>query len=641
MKQCKPCGIEYPDDMNFCSKCGTKLEAVKPVDPKCPSCGADVSPDAAFCSKCGAKLSGSKTCARCGTELSPDAAFCSKCGAKLSGSKTCARCGTEISPDARFCENCGAPVGATTRSERTDGMYSPSRRATKRNVVGPFIDKAVSFERSRHFVTDTLVIALALAVILVALLCPIKIAVNGLGNSISEDSEFTSEITVSQSIWQIMGAVGYLDLDVNDADDKAKIREIYNEYAAAGKEAYTEFQKWYKNNQDATEAEMIDKMVALTVKYLGDCNILAYQLAYTTLGALDMIMGSDVESSMNDLLVTMRSEAVLSLIFALIAAVVQIAIAVTSLAFMISAIIGLVRAKPVKLFAYLHSTLIVAGIGLAALSCGPTLAPLGAMLAIALTVAVVSFVCGLTRAIFMRKKVAYIIKRAVCAALALTAFFLLCAPVIGVDIVASTSALGASEKNSMNLMLGGSMGALIVCVCLGTLGNTHITYSVASTVGSIATFAVGVFALVLLLCVLWRSLESLARDVESKRRIDVLALTGAIMLLLFVIVPPSIGAAGKAATNGSVATNVGMHMAFYARAYVYVALAFTIALFVFGIAFDPDKIGTHGGAFRSYFTATEAPVQSASYAPVGVTETPFARNGQNELADASVSPSDI
>jgi membrane protease subunit (stomatin/prohibitin family) len=52
---CPQCGHVAPGDAAFCSKCGTKIEAV-PAAKFCTKCGAQNGADAAFCAKCGNKL---------------------------------------------------------------------------------------------------------------------------------------------------------------------------------------------------------------------------------------------------------------------------------------------------------------------------------------------------------------------------------------------------------------------------------------------------------------------------------------------------------------------------------------------------------------------------------------------------------
>jgi Double zinc ribbon len=49
---CPSCGVENPEGMNFCGRCGTKLS------PRCPHCDFENPPGFAFCSKCGTRQAG-------------------------------------------------------------------------------------------------------------------------------------------------------------------------------------------------------------------------------------------------------------------------------------------------------------------------------------------------------------------------------------------------------------------------------------------------------------------------------------------------------------------------------------------------------------------------------------------------------
>lgn len=67
-KQCIGCGAEMDRNQLFCSKCGTKNEAVpdsataeeeqvqQPATVTCPACGAAINAGAAFCTNCGSKI---------------------------------------------------------------------------------------------------------------------------------------------------------------------------------------------------------------------------------------------------------------------------------------------------------------------------------------------------------------------------------------------------------------------------------------------------------------------------------------------------------------------------------------------------------------------------------------------------------
>lgn len=61
VKICKKCGAELDIDVNFCSRCGIKQEASKPLleeafERVCPMCSTVNDGESVYCAKCGAKL---------------------------------------------------------------------------------------------------------------------------------------------------------------------------------------------------------------------------------------------------------------------------------------------------------------------------------------------------------------------------------------------------------------------------------------------------------------------------------------------------------------------------------------------------------------------------------------------------------
>lgn len=79
--QCPNCGETVDPDMQFCSSCGTELDAGS----SCPGCNADIRGDEAFCPSCGMELGTVELCPSCGSELDGDEAFCPSCGTDVSG----------------------------------------------------------------------------------------------------------------------------------------------------------------------------------------------------------------------------------------------------------------------------------------------------------------------------------------------------------------------------------------------------------------------------------------------------------------------------------------------------------------------------------------------------------------------------
>lgn len=54
MKTCPKCKTSMPDDVNFCTECGTKMEQQNQTK-VCISCGAQIPNESSFCPECGAK----------------------------------------------------------------------------------------------------------------------------------------------------------------------------------------------------------------------------------------------------------------------------------------------------------------------------------------------------------------------------------------------------------------------------------------------------------------------------------------------------------------------------------------------------------------------------------------------------------
>ncbi len=58
MKICSSCGNTIPEQMSFCSACGTKYEAPSSSPTVCGACSAVNEYGSAFCKKCGKPLAG-------------------------------------------------------------------------------------------------------------------------------------------------------------------------------------------------------------------------------------------------------------------------------------------------------------------------------------------------------------------------------------------------------------------------------------------------------------------------------------------------------------------------------------------------------------------------------------------------------
>lgn len=92
-KVCPTCGATVREGMNFCTKCGAKIQVPIHTDSnmnKCPTCGADIKPGMKFCTQCGAILKDAigknkslNVCPACGAKVEPSMKFCTQCGQTL------------------------------------------------------------------------------------------------------------------------------------------------------------------------------------------------------------------------------------------------------------------------------------------------------------------------------------------------------------------------------------------------------------------------------------------------------------------------------------------------------------------------------------------------------------------------------
>ena len=115
MPICSNCKNEVPDDADFCSKCGTKINTLDIDEPientnetsDNNSDGADVPFETKFCSNCGEKVSiNAVACPKCGAGLTRT----NNVQQQVNTKKFCSNCGNEVNINAVVCTNCGASV---------------------------------------------------------------------------------------------------------------------------------------------------------------------------------------------------------------------------------------------------------------------------------------------------------------------------------------------------------------------------------------------------------------------------------------------------------------------------------------------------------------------------------------------------
>jgi hypothetical protein len=91
---CPNCGLNIPDNVDFCKFCGVKIQTV------CPKCGEKLNENKSICGRCGYNLQKEfynkpkinslikkkqkpNYCSACGYKLSDDSKFCSICGNRI------------------------------------------------------------------------------------------------------------------------------------------------------------------------------------------------------------------------------------------------------------------------------------------------------------------------------------------------------------------------------------------------------------------------------------------------------------------------------------------------------------------------------------------------------------------------------
>lgn len=73
-----------------------------------------------------------ETCRVCGASLREGAQFCSSCGTAVQAALFCRQCGTELMAGDKFCFACGTPVQAAAPEKRRPGRPRKDAGATSK-----------------------------------------------------------------------------------------------------------------------------------------------------------------------------------------------------------------------------------------------------------------------------------------------------------------------------------------------------------------------------------------------------------------------------------------------------------------------------------------------------------------------------
>lgn len=495
----------------------------------CSVCGHVNPAEAAFCGSCGKKLDLGKYCKKCGALIAPESKFCMQCGCASSEQRVCSRCGAPVGDNYKFCPKCGAsaqnggslPAGAAPYPAQQAPAAQPYYGGATGYAPPPpqpktsFRQKVVDFENRRHLMSNLVVLVMSFIFLMVALFAPVEVAINGVGGMGDGVYGATNSVAVDQTIYQVFDAYDYIGLDYNNSYDQRKIEAVRREFATALERADDRLRSWYAYNQSATEEEIVDRMYSYLMSELDGMNMIAFMLVLSTQGVYDAwsadfgFEGS--EAMLNDSLNCTYSSAVYSLAVATVIAVMQIALAIMSLVFMIIAICNLVRKKPGKPFKYLFLSLLLSGIALIIGLVAPDLIPGGAVMAIGILSTIAYIACGM---VAYTKKDNYIvmIRRGILCFLGLIVFFSITAD--SITFFQETYEIGPGGADYTGSMVDGSVNlgisGLMSYMMIYRLNGMDVNFTPASASSMAFVSVLGIITTIVLFVMLLGYLRMLS-----------------------------------------------------------------------------------------------------------------------------------
>lgn len=520
-----------------------------------------------------------KKCFSCGFDNEDDSKFCATCGAALAPSDP-----VEPAKSDPFVEQIMPTVSASEGGQQPTTVEQKGGFKAKFNSAK---NKTVEFEKKHSVILNAIVAVCALVIALVALFAPIKtvqyVSVVGYNMEVEDLDEGDKSVTycyteVNQSIWQMIGSIGYIK--AND-EDKIKFAE---QLSGIKKNISMELAAWALAHPDADEVEQMSAMADIVADNLSDLNYLGYIMAMKGSSGVD---GEDVGISISG----DYWAAVLSMAFGLAITVIAMVIAVFSLVRLILAIIGMAKKKPQqKLYKYLGLMIALSGAGLACMFAAPMLKAGGGMFAVALFSAIAYLICGGVGALLAGKdRKIIIIKRAIIATVAIIAFFMLTTNVFSITVLDSD---GASE--SLNVPTGygiyGMLATLDLMDAMGENAAASLLLRVASGyIGVVFYILMAGFAISYALTAMKRSLKRLAFGEVSKSKSTPFMIASAVFMLISIIVGLALSemVIEKLAAVFGDNTEFDRSMEWTVRAQVWVSMIMLIIAAVFDLAFKP------------------------------------------------------
>ena len=450
---------------------------------KCNKCGADNDDGQKFCSECGEKLVANEQ-----PEAEEPAAVIES---EAATEKVCPACGSKNEPGEKFCSECGKPLDTVDAAKPETAQKPETKKEYKNKFVGTVAnvkDKTVTFENKHHIIANALVAIMALVIILVSLLAPVKYTkydakfledmVGGMGGGMNGGMYFASSdygygdmddigyigededdkkprrveyFEIDQSIFNSIGAVFALTSSALEAAEELQKMQV--EFAEAAVKFAGEMvkieqkfeEKLEKAGTDEKKLEKLEEEMEAEIKKAAGksfkginwykYDVLTYKIEFT-----DMVAGnlnasgsdnSDSDNSANE--AKEKTQAMLNLVssvvFTLITAVIRIILSIIALVYLIKAILRIVKKEPANnaLFNLICTTMGALASCIAIESFSSGLHVGGGSFALMLVCAIVAFVLGSINALVNKvHSPLTVVKNAVVGLFITIGFFLLC-----------------------------------------------------------------------------------------------------------------------------------------------------------------------------------------------------------------------
>ena len=487
--------------------------------------------------------------------------------------KICKNCNAEMKDDDVYCMYCGtkaddAPVDTVDPSKidpfapdpATDTAPPQSSAAAAKNVG--IVEKAKAFESKHNVILNTILIVCAIVVLFVSLFAPIKVVDYRTGMHETDGKEITvNHVETGQTIFQIIGSVFYIDADED------KLNELSKQYAKCRNEYDKEYAKWLRQHPYATSQERVNAQRRISAECLSELNVIGNMFAQTD--PEDMFEGESLA-----VLVTA--------IIAIVIAALCIATAITSLVYIIKAVLNIVKKRPqTKLYKYLSTVLGLSLSCITLMCCAPMLVAGGNMLGVAVFTVIAYFIIATAGAVIGKVNIAVIIKRAAIAVVSAIAFFILCTNVLAWKNV-------YEEYTYTYNMQSGSGFYNIVRALGGGEGSDN------DFISAIVPFVMCVIIALLFVpyvgSVMHRSLTRLAYGNVKRSSVTALAIAAAVFALVAIVLGFLSNTITEQLFELYDAPITEVDSQWLVRAQVWVSMFFMIAVAVFNKVFLPNDV---------------------------------------------------